>query len=540
MIRHLNFNILTIFFFIIYLISGSLIFNDYVVTPDEELHRINGLISLKYIFNLFSIDISNIEEFRLVPNLYDDWRKTYGVLFDLPTSFIQFYFKINTQDIFLIRHYLTFIIFFISNIYFYRLIKNNLKNEKLALLGVFILTTSPRLFSHSFFNSKDILFLSFLIIAVYYCIKLLQKTNVKYFILASIFCAFASNIRIIGIYLPVLTLFFFYFKEENKKKINTLKFFIIFFVYYFGFLYLTWPYLWLNPINNFLLILKESASYPIHWDFKTLYLGNYLNPQNIPWHYFFVWFASTTPISFLLIIIMGVFLFLKEYLKFFFEINFDSNVSIWSNENQKINLFIFLNFFIPIFFVICLNSTLYNGWRHLFFLYPFLIYLSLYGLKKISYYISYNFFRFIILLLIVQISSNILFIQKSHPVQNIYFNFFAKNILADKMPIDYWGLGNKKTIDFLLLKKNEFSISNSSFTPLHYLKYSKRNDFPYSKAITFNGTSLKNKSLSDFIFTNYYYNQNPMNIEKFNIPKNYKSYYKLIIDDLIVNEVFIK
>ena len=108
------------------------------------------------------------------------------------------------------------------------------------------------------------------------------------------------------------------------------------------------------------------------------------------------------------------------------------------------------------------------------------------------------------------------------------------------MPIDYWGLGNKKTIDFLLLKKNEFSISNSSFTPLHYLKYSKRNDFPYSKAIIFNGTSLKNKSLSDFIFTNYYYNQNPMNIEKFNIPKNYKSYYKLIINDIIVNEIFTK
>lgn len=540
MIKYLNFNNLTIFFFIIYLITGSLIFNDYLVTPDEELHRINGLISLKYICNLFTIDIFGIKEFTHVPNLYDDWRKTYGVLFDLPTSFIQLYFKINNQDIFLIRHYLTFIIFFFSNIYFYRLIKNNLKNEKLALLGVFMLTTSPRFFSHSFFNSKDILFLSLLIIAVFYCIKLLQKTNVKYFILAGMFCAFATNIRIIGIYLPILTLFFFYFREESIKKISTLKFFFIFFIFYFGFLYLTWPYLWLNPIGNFFLILKESTSYPIHWDFKTLYLDEYLNPQNIPWHYFFVWFASTTPILFLLIIIMGVFLFLKEYLNFFLKINFDSNLSICANENQKINLFIFLNFFVPIFFVICLNSTLYNGWRHLYFLYPFLIYLSLFGLNKIGNYISYNFFKFVIFLIIVQISSNILFIQKSHPVQNIYFNFFAKKFLADKMPIDYWGLGNKKTIDLLLLNNDEFSISNSSFTPLHYLKYSKRNDIPYSKIITFNGTSLKNKSLSDFIFTNYYYNQNPMNIQKYDIPKNYKSYYKLIIDGLIVNEVFAK
>ena len=143
-------------------------------------------------------------------------------------------------------------------------------------------------------------------------------------------------------------------------------------------------------------------------------------------------------------------------------------------------------------------------------------------------------------MIIIQVLSNIIFIIKSHPVQNIYFNFISKPFIFKKLPVDYWGLGNKKTIDYLLTKKNKFSISNSSFTPLHYLKYSKLTNSSYLDLVVFHGTELKNKLKSDFIFTNYYYNENPSNIEKFNVPKNYKSYYKLIINGILVNEIFAK
>ena len=67
----LNFNFFVFIFFLIYFVTGLLIFDDYPVTPDEELHRINGLISLKYILNLFSINWID-SELANVPNLYDD------------------------------------------------------------------------------------------------------------------------------------------------------------------------------------------------------------------------------------------------------------------------------------------------------------------------------------------------------------------------------------------------------------------------------------------------------------------------------------
>jgi hypothetical protein len=377
-----------------------------------------------------------------------------------------------------------------------------------------------------------------MIIASYFSLELVKKYSLKNLILSCIFCAFASNIRIIGVYLPILTFIFYFFLESRFKIKTNFNFFLIYFSYFFIILYLIWPFLWENPLENFLLILKESASYPNHWKFKTLYLGSYINPENLPWHYFFVWFSSTTPIVFLIIICSGLFFFLKKYLFFLLNIKFNNNFTLWADKSQMINLFIFLCFFIPIFFVVTLNSTLYNGWRHLFFVYPFLIYISLYGLiyffnkkkylKKVFYFI-----------ITAQILSNFFFIYKSHPVQNIFFNLISKSFIEGNLPIDYWGSGNKKTINHLISNKKKFSISTSSFTPLINLKYSD-GKILYSKNIIFFGTQKNKKNNSDYIFTNYYYNRDPQNEEKYKIPKNYKSNYKLIISGITVNEVFSK
>ena len=103
-----NLNYFIFIFFLSFFLIGSSIFSDYPVTPDEPLHRINGFISLKYIIDLFSINLDNIEALRDIPELYSDWRRTYGSLFDLPFAFIEFSYDISIQNIFLIKHYFLF------------------------------------------------------------------------------------------------------------------------------------------------------------------------------------------------------------------------------------------------------------------------------------------------------------------------------------------------------------------------------------------------------------------------------------------------
>ena len=138
-----------------------------------------------------------------------------------------------------------------------------------------------------------------------------------------------------------------------------------------------------------------------------------------------------------------------------------------------------------------------------------------------------------------QFINNCYFIYKAHPLQNIYFNYISKSFINGNFPIDYWGLGNKKTIDYLLKKKKNFSISTSSYIQLENLKYYK-SEINYMNIIDFKGTQVNNKNNSNFIFTNYFYNKNPTKVKKYQVPSDYKSYYKLKIGNIVVNEVFSK
>ena len=535
-------NYFIILFFFLYFATGILVVGDYSVTPDEPLHRINGFISLKYVADFLGLNMDLSNYINNTPNLHEDWRKTYGVLFDLPLAYLEVFFELsNKKDVFLIRHLFTFLIFFIANIYFYFLIHNNLKNKVLAFTGVLILITTPRIFSHSFYNSKDIIFLSLMIIAMFYSSNILKNFNYKNLFLSCLFCAFATNIRIIGMYLPLLVIFFYYFKNRENHEIKTSYFFILYASIYFIILYLIWPFLWDNPIKNFFLVFSESMNYPAWWDFKTFYLGQYLNPENLPWHYFFVWFGVTTPPIFLLLILLGVTHFIKEYFSYFIKVKLDSDIALWKNDKQMMDLFFFLILFTPLFFVICLNSTMYNGWRHLYFLYPSCIVLGLIFLNNFKEKKYFYYYKIFLLIILVQCFSNIYFIYKSHPVQNIYFNSLFKNYVKDKLPVDYWGVGNKKSVDYLLSNEKKVKIAVASYSNLFNIGLFTSNiKNPYNKNLTIFGTSKDSKNMSDFILTNYYYDRNPMNEESYKIPKEFHSYYKLIIDGILVNEVFKK
>ena len=534
-------NYFIILFFFLYFIIGILVVGDYSVTPDEPLHRINGFISLKYLSDFFMLNIDLTNHLKNIPNLHDDWRKTYGVIFDLPLAYLEVFFKIEKKnEVYFLRHFLTFFIFFVAIIFFYIFIQKNLRDKGLALIGVMMLITTPRIFSHSFYNSKDIIFLSLMIIAMYYSLNILKKFNYKNLFLSCLFCALASNIRIIGVYLPLLTFFFYYFKNKENYEIKSFHFFILYFSIYFTSLYLIWPFLWSNPIQNFFLVFSESMNYPAWWKFKTLYLGKFINPENLPWHYFFIWFSSTTPFVFLLIIIYSIINFTKNYFNYFVKIEFKNSMTLFNNNIEMVNLYVFLVFFIPIFFIICLNSTLYNGWRHLFFIYPSLIFLSVQTFNFIKKKYGLNFFKAFISIIVLQFIFNGLFIFKSHPFQGVYFNFLAKNFVVGNLPIDYWGTGNKKSIDSLLKKNkgNFLNISTASYSDLNNIYFSSTKHNEYSKRLSFNGTSKESRINADYIFTNYYYDRNPNYSEKYKIPSNFFSYYKLIIDGIVVNELF--
>ena len=158
--------------------------------------------------------------------------------------------------------------------------------------------------------------------------------------------------------------------SKNKKRevlsIIYLICFILIFIYFF------WPYLWEDPIKYFIIAFKKLANIDV--GIYNFFLGNYIQVEFVPWYYTIIWIFITTPSIYLIFFLIGFCFILKRIGNRLIRIDDKKEYNdLWRGDNEKVDILIFLNFFIPIFFTIILHSSLLTGWRHLYFVYPSLI-----------------------------------------------------------------------------------------------------------------------------------------------------------------------
>ena len=203
----------------------------------------------------------------------------------------------------LLGHYSNHLIFLISNFYFFLLVKERFDNWIYGIFGGLFLFLSPRIFAESFYNHKDILFLSLFIINLYYGIHFLKSPTLKNSILFSLTTALAIDIRIMGIIIAPIIVFFTYLKYLRNKKFKIFNGIVTYLILFPLLTILFWPYLWENPFIHFAKIFINLSSYTLV--IYNLYLGDYYESTNVPWHYIFVWIGITTPIFYLVLFFIG-------------------------------------------------------------------------------------------------------------------------------------------------------------------------------------------------------------------------------------------
>ena len=263
-------NIYVATIFILYFFAGLSIVKDFGLSIDEPFHRTNGYYWYLNIVKKFS---SDYELINLLKNKLENmhWAKEmangqylqYGVFFDVLSTAIEEFLRIDkTRDAFIVKHGLTFIIFFISSIFFYNIILERFKNKQFSILITFFYVTSPRIFAESFYNCKDIVFMSFCVYSLYFCLKSLDKIKVINIVFFALFAALATDIRIMGILLFCMYLIFLIINslEEKYYLRKNYKFFLILFFLYPLFVFLFWPYLWDDPVQNFIFAFKSFKS----------------------------------------------------------------------------------------------------------------------------------------------------------------------------------------------------------------------------------------------------------------------------------------
>jgi hypothetical protein len=427
-------------FFAAFLLIGLGIYKDYGLSWDENRNHANGKKSFNYVFKG---DRSLLT--------YSD--RYYGVAFELPLFMIEKILKLETsRQVFLMRHLATFLMFFLGVVFFYRLNKDHFRSWKIGLLGSLLLILSPRLFAESFYNSKDLVFLSLFIISIYTLIQFLEKASLFRAAVHAFVCALLIDVRVLGILVPGLTLVFFVAATifTNRSPARTLKKGIpalfLFLALTICLMILFWPILWNDPVAQFIRAWRKMSRYP--WSRAVLYMGRYLFPENLPWHYIPVWMLITTPLLYTATFVAGLVRSIAEI--------FRRPVSRF-RDSQKRDILLFLAwFFGPLLAVIIFKPVVYDSWRHLYFIYPAFLILSLKGMLIL--HASLKSIRragkvlapLFVLIIFFGLARTAAFLIINHPHQNVYFNVLAgKNVQAD-WDLDYWGLSYRQALEYIL------------------------------------------------------------------------------------------
>jgi hypothetical protein len=453
-----KYKIIVAAFFLLFLIIGLFVLRDYGISTDETVQVNLGQKALNLILNGDSsfFNVSN---------------KFHGTAFTLIGSSIDSMFKLTEINlVYLARHIWTFLLFYFSVICFYFLCKNIFKDWKIAILGSIFLVLSPRILSHSFFNPKDVPFLSVFIISMYTLLLFLQKKTAYNGLIHGIACAFLIGIRILGVLVPVLTFCFFVMdflisrKEINRQEFKRRIFnFLVFVLSLIVFLMVFLPILWQDPLKNFVSALTIMSKYP--WDGCMIYMGGPVDSHNLPWHYIPFYVIATTPIFYSVLFLFGLGFFISKI----------RLSSIFYNE-EKYKILAVLWLFLPVASVIILKSTLYGAWRQMYFIYPAFLILSLNGIsffiKLIKNKSLIKYKKSVVIVLVSIVAINLIYILsffiRNHPYENVYFNILAgKNmeVVKQRFDLDTWGLSYKSGLDYILKNDDRSTIKILVLSP---------------------------------------------------------------------------
>ena len=423
-----------ILLFVIALIIGLLTYKDYGMAWDEPFQRGPGLASFNYIFygdqELFTKPTDN-----------------HGAGYELLLIIIEKLMKLtDSRDIYLMRHLATHIFFLVGASFGYVLIFRLFKNKFLASLGFMMFVFAPRLYAHSFFNSKDIPFMFMILITLTVCQISFEKNKPTLFFLTGLACGYATSIRIMGVMLGAFILLFLLIDlaialSKKEKPIKPVINILWFSVGFCALLYLGWPYLWKSPVHN----LVESFNKLAHFDLSHGYalLNGYLvDWAKVPWTYFPTWFLITNPELWLITGIAGI---------IWISVNFFKRPLTYLKNTRERNFLLYLmSFFTPILAVIFLHSVLYNDWRHLYFVYPSFVLMAVYFIDKMMH----TRYKLIVQgLCTLQLVLIAYFMIQYHPFHQVYFNNFVSHkpgYLRLNYDMEYWGCSYKQGIDHLL------------------------------------------------------------------------------------------
>jgi hypothetical protein len=515
---------------------GLICFSDFGISTDEIQQRNIGQTSLTFLAHYFELPnllngASLLADPASVFTLQKD--RDYGVIFELPAEALVTLLNLEGKNIFYFRHWLTFIVFFIGTIFFYKTVANRYQSWRWSLLAATLLILSPRIFGDAFFNDKDLVFLSLFAIASYTLIGFQEKPNLRNTLCHALACALAIDARIMGILIPLLTLgvMGIRFIEAPSARKSILAFAAIYIALAFILVIIFWPWLWQDPFVNLLIAFKNMARFRHIVDM--VFMGKAISSSNVPWTYVPVWLGVTTPILYSILFIVGVLAIARQ--------TFKAGWQVLRQAGPFQDLIFIVLFFAPLGAVIVLHSVLYNGWRQMYFIYPAFIVIATRGLVALWNLAKKGRFLKPALVITVTLclSYTAYWMVRWHPYQYLYFNVLAGQS-SKRFDVDYWGVAYREPLEKILGQ------SSSDTFSIHFISIDQSAKWGYWQMDYLRNLPLfakkdsdriiidRTEACSDYVFTTLMGNRQQYLLNK----PEFSIFHELKVDGQIVYTTF--
>ncbi|RSK48108.1 ArnT family glycosyltransferase [Hymenobacter rigui] len=431
------------------LLLGVWLVKDYGVSWDEPVDHLNGLVSLRYVADLLAPSwAAQQPALQAVPPLQGYVDNDHGVLFELPLALLDTLLASpDLRTYYFWRHLSTFLVCLGGVWALYRLALLRFRNQYVALLTAGLFVLSPRMFAESFYNAKDLVFLAAFTVGMYTLARLLVRPTPGRAVVHGLATAAALDIRILGSMLLPFTLVLLVLEAVQPTQ-PARRLGLVAAVYVACALCASivgWPYLWAAPLDHF----REAfvAMQHFRWPGKVLYWGEYVSAQALPWHYAPVWLLITTPLTYTLAALMGLLFLLSRLLR--------QPLAVLGTYAGRLDLLFAGWLLAPLALVIGLHSVLYDGWRHLYFVYPALLLLAVGGGWQAWHWAQKAVQRRRIPLVGAGVVAVELLVTATrmvlmHPQQQVYFSVLPARLAGQWFERDYWGLAYRQGLEYLV------------------------------------------------------------------------------------------
>jgi len=412
----------------IFLLSGLAIVWDYGITWDEEYQRDYGF----HVFNYVHHDDGELREYQ---------SRYHGPAFQY-VLYVAEHFAAPSDpgDVYRLRHVITFLFSVIGTGFFYLLLLQILRRRSWALLGMALLILSPRIFAHSFYNSKDASFMYMFIIATYTMVLMLRDLNWRTVTIHALACAWLVDMRVLGLFVPMFTAFlllpgfFWSFKEHLMKLPQLVWYSVLLIVGVVAF----WPTLWHAPLWEFLNATIRMSAYP--WNEPIRFSGEFLTPNQLPWYYLPWWIIISTPLFHLGLMALGTIAWL-----------FAAKDIRWEHR-----VAVLLWAVLPLWIITSQGATVYDGWRHLYFIWPSFVIVAVAGARWLMQRLEVHLPSALIWLgLIAGCGYQVQWIVRNHPFQAVHMNLLAGDDAGMNYEMDYWGGSYRQALEWLVAYRPE-------------------------------------------------------------------------------------